>query len=573
MGSTTPLFSWAFDAGVECSDFYPGHCTGVRHYAGVPAGNYSVTARYVGPFDPASYAVGPVTILPASTSTTISVSPGSPTPYGQDLVVNSSVVPDLAPRTDLGAQKPTGGISLYDGDTLLETKTLDSGSSAGFVVRGVDAGAHLFSVRYNGDGNYQPSESPRSSHLVNKLGTTTSLSSAPNPSEYSQDVAFTAEVRGPFSSFPTPTGTVDFFAGNDLLATVPVVDGRAEFSTTVLGVGQHVMEARYNGETNYTGSSVTGSQLVTKATSAVELTSSPSPSTWGAAVMLTARLSPGGNTGAITFFDGDSELGTVDLELGGDAGSVATLVTPTLAVGEHELHATYAGDDSHSPAAGTTRHTVNKATLTIAASDSRSTYGQSPPAITPSYLGFVNGEGATSLDTLPTCSTTATATLAGRDLPVPLLRGRELEVHDQLCRRVGDGRQGATDRAGGRPASLLQRGEPAVDLLLRRLRERRFRGRRGRRCPVAVDAGDSDVRRGPLPDQHRPEQSGRSQLRVHARARNARDRAGTHHAHGASAGARGPAGPLRRGPPATGVGNVGRAGPAPRRTRDRVHGR
>jgi len=52
---------------------------------------------------------------------------------------------------------------------------------------------------------------------------------------------------------------------------------------------------------------------------------------------------------------------------------------------------------------------VTTAPLVVAASSGTSTYGANPPAITPSYSGFVNGDGPGSLNTAPTCSTTATA--------------------------------------------------------------------------------------------------------------------------------------------------------------------
>ncbi len=52
-------------------------------------------------------------------------------------------------------------------------------------------------------------------------------------------------------------------------------------------------------------------------------------------------------------------------------------------------------------------------TVNQAASPSRPptsmTYGSTPPAITPLYSGFVNGDTASSLTTKPTCSTTATS--------------------------------------------------------------------------------------------------------------------------------------------------------------------
>jgi hypothetical protein len=51
---------------------------------------------------------------------------------------------------------------------------------------------------------------------------------------------------------------------------------------------------------------------------------------------------------------------------------------------------------------------VNPATLTITASSGSMTYGGTPPPITPSYNGFVNGDGPGSLTTAPTCFSGAT---------------------------------------------------------------------------------------------------------------------------------------------------------------------
>ena len=50
---------------------------------------------------------------------------------------------------------------------------------------------------------------------------------------------------------------------------------------------------------------------------------------------------------------------------------------------------------------------VNPAPLTITASSASTTYGSTPPAVTPVYSGFVNGDDATSLATQPGCGTTA----------------------------------------------------------------------------------------------------------------------------------------------------------------------
>ena len=52
---------------------------------------------------------------------------------------------------------------------------------------------------------------------------------------------------------------------------------------------------------------------------------------------------------------------------------------------------------------------INPAPLTITASSGSMNYGSAPPAVTPTYSGFVNNETPSSLTTQPTCSTTATS--------------------------------------------------------------------------------------------------------------------------------------------------------------------
>jgi PKD repeat protein len=53
-----------------------------------------------------------------------------------------------------------------------------------------------------------------------------------------------------------------------------------------------------------------------------------------------------------------------------------------------------------------------KCNLIITASDATMTYGDAPPAITPIYSGFVNGDTPASLTVQPTCATTVTAATA-----------------------------------------------------------------------------------------------------------------------------------------------------------------
>ena len=61
--------------------------------------------------------------------------------------------------------------------------------------------------------------------------------------------------------------------------------------------------------------------------------------------------------------------------------------------------------------------TVDPAPLTITASSQTMTYGSTPAVVTPLYVGFVNGDNASSLSTPPNCSTTATSASAPSTYP------------------------------------------------------------------------------------------------------------------------------------------------------------
>jgi Bacterial Ig-like domain (group 3)/FG-GAP-like repeat/Putative binding domain, N-terminal len=75
----------------------------------------------------------------------------------------------------------------------------------------------------------------------------------------------------------------------------------------------------------------------------VTLNVSPSPTTFGAPVTLTATITPATATGKVTFYDGAVVLGTASI-----SGGVATLNVPLNATGTRSLIARYLGDSSNS---------------------------------------------------------------------------------------------------------------------------------------------------------------------------------------------------------------------------------
>jgi Autotransporter beta-domain/IPT/TIG domain len=83
-----------------------------------------------------------------------------------------------------------------------------------------------------------------------------------------------------------------------------------------------------------------------KSTSAVTLTSSLNPTTFGQAVTFTARVTGNSPTGTVTFSDGGTQIGSATLSAG-----VAAFTIASLSIGSHSITAAYGGDANNAPAA------------------------------------------------------------------------------------------------------------------------------------------------------------------------------------------------------------------------------
>ena len=84
------------------------------------------------------------------------------------------------------------------------------------------------------------------------VATSTSLASDLNPSTAGDTVTFTATVVP--SEAGTPTGTVTFRDGGNVLGSDALSAGQATLSTSMLTAGSHAMTATYEGDTHFTGS-------------------------------------------------------------------------------------------------------------------------------------------------------------------------------------------------------------------------------------------------------------------------------------------------------------------------------
>ena len=124
-------------------------------------------------------------------------------------------------------------------------------------------GSNSITVVYGSDSHFAPSTSTALTQTVSRDSTTTVLLSSVNPSIFGQTVIFTAVVIPASPGSGTPTGKVTFYDGTIPLGpAVPLTDGMASFQSSTLSVATHTIKAVYGGDTDFTGSSFSLSQVV-----------------------------------------------------------------------------------------------------------------------------------------------------------------------------------------------------------------------------------------------------------------------------------------------------------------------
>ncbi len=216
-------------------------------------GSHNVTAVYGGSTSFAGSTSAALNQFVLATTTTALSSTPNPSTYGQAVMFTAEVT------SSLGAPPDGEPVSFMDGTKVLGTGIL-SGGSAIFTPSTLKAVTTAIRAVYGGDTNFGGSKSPVVYQVVGTATTTTVLASSVNPSNSGQPVTFVATVTPQFSG--TPTGAAIFYDGTTKLQAVSLSDGIAEFTTSKLTSGTHIITATYNGRAGFTGSSASLTQTV-----------------------------------------------------------------------------------------------------------------------------------------------------------------------------------------------------------------------------------------------------------------------------------------------------------------------
>ena len=268
VGKATPVITWTPGSSIGYGTTLSALLNATASFNSSPiAGTFTYTAT---PSGGSASAVTAATVLQAGTYVlTASFTPANTISYNTPPAVTNPLTVSMAALTATansaarvyGAANPpfTGSVmGAVNGDTFAEsfstTATINSNVGTYNIVPGI-TGTDLsdYTVSY-----------VKGVLTITQAGTTTALSVSNTSITPGQSVTLTAQVAS--ATTGTPTGSVSFFDGSTLLATVPLSGGAAAYSTTSLSAGtSHALTATYSGDIDFLASSTTSSVIVTVA--------------------------------------------------------------------------------------------------------------------------------------------------------------------------------------------------------------------------------------------------------------------------------------------------------------------
>ena len=283
-------------------------------------------------------------VIKETTSSATLTSSSNPSAQGQAVTFTATITSPTVTAT--------GPVTFTAGKTALGTGLL-SGGKATFTTSTLPIGTTPITASYYGDSNIAESSASVVQTVTSTSpdSTTTTLSASPNPSQFGEEVTFTAKVTS--SPGAPPNGEiVIFYNGSAMLGPGVLNGGETTLVTSSLPGGTFSITAKYGGDPTFLGSTSSPlSQIVQTSTTAATVAwvaDPPQNETFTATV-----TGPKGiPTGFVAFTVGSTTLGTVTL-----SGGVATLTVSTLVVGSNTVTATYSGDADNPPTSAWTTQT------------------------------------------------------------------------------------------------------------------------------------------------------------------------------------------------------------------------
>ena len=479
-GTGTPTGSVTFKLGSTVLGTGVLNASGVASYVTtafqLPGGAQTITAVYGGDSNFVGSTGTTIQNVNAIASSTSITSSANPSGFGAPVTFTATVTSSMP-----GGAVPTGTVTfLLNGTTTLGLGTLNASGIATMTTSSAQLpiGTNTITAQYGGDAAYAASADSLT-QTVNASSTSTALSAAPASGVAQRAITFTAHVTSPGGG--VPTGQVVFTDQKTglVLGTVTLDASGNAVLVHHLGtpLGNHVVRADYQGDTNYAVSTGTASVNIVAngtRTSTVALKSSANPSNVGVPVTFTATVRDTGAApltnpgGTVMFVDKATidpatgkavVLGYGTLVVVSPGVMRTTLTLDSLAVGSYDILARYSGNGLFAKSISAVLTEVVKpaptrtSTTGLVQSSSSSGFGAtvsftatvtdtgSSPSITPS--GTVTFTDTTTNTVLGTVSVSGAA---GSGVGTAVLSTNVLDVgsHDIVATYAGD-----TDFAAG----------------------------------------------------------------------------------------------------------------------------
>lgn len=267
--------------------------TGTASYNGLPGGQYTVYATYGGDTATAasqSNAIS-VNISPEASSSDLFInaynietgnqySTLTAIPYGSYIFAESQIY-GTAEGLQATEGYATGTMTILDNGTSVGTAVINSEDVASFptLTAGVypyAAGAHVLTESYSGDASYKANTSSPVSFTVVK-GTTSPVVTPTTASVVSSGTDNITVTISTVSLGKAPTGSITLTANGTTLGTTSTLSGGNAFGTSTalasavfpvagsqLVNGLNTLTATYTGDSNYAGSTGTGTVTMTE---------------------------------------------------------------------------------------------------------------------------------------------------------------------------------------------------------------------------------------------------------------------------------------------------------------------
>lgn len=224
-----------------------GHATYTS--SALTADKHFLTVNYSGDPNFSAGSASLVQFVHAGGSITTLASSSNPSIAGQ-LVTYTATVAAAPP----GSGTPTGMVTFQDGSTVLAQVPVNGSGVASFSTTKLEPGSHTLTATYASDTNFAAGSGSVVQVVKPFIHTTTTVSSAPNPSVFGQSVTFTATVATNVSGMGIPVGTVTFKDGAITLGTKSLNNGSAGFTISTLSTGKHNITVVYGGSSNFLSS-------------------------------------------------------------------------------------------------------------------------------------------------------------------------------------------------------------------------------------------------------------------------------------------------------------------------------